>query len=152
MKLPKFSGRQKSRRFSPGLFSYRMATLGRQSAGFVRQSDLPRLPCQVGRRRWYLRRVVGDSMVPTLRPSQIVLLRQVVVVRPGDIVMFSHRGVEKVKRVAKVTNDTLYMLGDNPTRSTDSRQFGVIPSQAVCGRVVWPRVAASSINATLYKM
>ncbi len=128
-------------------------------------------------------RVEGDSMLPTLRHGQSVL-----VVRPnfpwnrlrrGDIVVMNRPGPPPgtyIKRVIALPDeeikveggrcyvddlvvstiqdvtasersrwwngsDELFVLGDNPALSTDSRAFGPVPADLIVGRVwlrCWP--------------
>jgi phage repressor protein C with HTH and peptisase S24 domain len=90
-----------------------------------------------------IRRVTGDSMLPAFRSGRIViasgLVRRYV---PGDVVVLLHNGLEKIKRITDVRIDNaqqeVYVRGDNPDSSTDSRQFGWLPAQTVKGRVIWP--------------
>lgn len=82
-------------------------------------------------------------MTPSLRPGQIVLavgVSAAMVPRPGDVVIIAHGGLEKVKRVARVRSGQVFVVGDNPLASTDSRSFGWLQYSAVVGRVVWPRL------------
>jgi len=76
-----------------------------------------------------------------LQPGTVIfgwgLLRQI---RIGDVVIFSHSGLEKVKRIGKVNGDRVYVLGDNATASTDSRQFGWVNKSQILGLVIWPRI------------
>lgn len=60
--------------------------------------------------------------------------------KPRDVVIISHEGMEKVKRIQKVRGRELFVLGDNSELSTDSRDFGWLPVDAVTAKVVWPRV------------
>lgn len=85
------------------------------------------------------RRVKGEGMYPTLERGQWVLVRRGVKIEVDDIVMFTHNGAEKVKRVMGVEGDFVYLLGDNPRYSTDSRHYGYVKRQTIVGRVVWPR-------------
>ena len=85
-----------------------------------------------------LRQVVGDSMLPTLRPDQLILLRRTRRLRVGDVVMVRHENLDKVKRITARRDDTLFIEGDNPAASKDSRQFGWIHKQFVQGKVIWP--------------
>lgn len=56
------------------------------------------------------------------------------------MVIIRHDGLEKIKRIKRVDpQHGIYVLGDNPGCSTDSRHFGWIDRDAVVGRVVWPR-------------
>lgn len=87
-----------------------------------------------------IRRVVGDSMLPNLRSGQIVLGAGFGYPKIGDLVIFSHKGIEKIKRVSDIEGEKLYALGDNAVQSTDSRQFGWVHRTQVVGRVIWPRL------------
>jgi nickel-type superoxide dismutase maturation protease len=91
------------------------------------------------KRKIKLRRVVGESMLPTLRPGQLVIVGERTTLRVGDIVMIFHDGIEKIKRVARLDAGRVYVLGDNPHASTDSREFGWIGAELVVGKVLWPR-------------
>jgi nickel-type superoxide dismutase maturation protease len=83
-----------------------------------------------------LRRVVGHSMTPLLKPGRIVLIVRPFRVRQGDIVVVWHDGREKIKRVAQVKDEKIYVVGDNPTDSTDSRHFGWLSIDAVYAKVL----------------
>lgn len=85
-----------------------------------------------------LRRVVGESMLPTLKPGELLIGIKTRKVRPGDIVMVSHNGLDKVKRIKEVTADSIYILGDNPKSSSDSRDFGYISKNKILAKVIWP--------------
>lgn len=94
----------------------------------------------------YLRRVVGDSMLPGFLPGSLVLALRKRWQRPGrhmrigDVVIIQHNGREQIKRIAKLAADgRVYVLGDNRELSTDSRHFGWLKASAVKGRVIWPR-------------
>ncbi len=71
-----------------------------------------------------LRRVQGVSMTPSLKPGQIViatgLFRQL---KPEDVVIIAHDHIEKVKRVQKIKGKSVFIVGDNPRRSLDSRSL-----------------------------
>lgn len=88
-----------------------------------------------------VRRIAGNSMSPALRPRQIVVASTLFrSVKIGDIVIFRHQGIEKIKRIQAYSGDRIFVVGDNSELSTDSRQFGWIPRAAVLGRVIWPGV------------
>ena len=60
--------------------------------------------------------------------------------RAGDIVAASdprQPGRSVLKRVADVGPDGLFLLGDNPEHSTDSRHFGWVPITSVQGKAVY---------------
>jgi nickel-type superoxide dismutase maturation protease len=95
----------------------------------------------VRRRRRF--RVTGASMLPVLKPGDVVLADPFAYrhghLQPGDIVIARHplRGdVHLIKRVSAVTEDGRCRLeGDNPAESTDSRAFGLVAVEQVRGRV-----------------
>src|SRR5207245_10365850 len=95
------------------------------------------------RRGWIPVRVEGTSMLPTLRPGDLLAVRplrpdephrgQLVVVRRGDI--------EIVKRVGATVDgfelgaDEYWLLGDNTPASTDSRTTGPVARSELVGVV-----------------
>jgi SOS-response transcriptional repressor LexA len=96
--------------------------------------------------RWPLRRVLveGPSMVPTLRHGDQLLVWYDAPVAPGDVVMIELPGRPlAVKRLIRRDGaGGVWIEGDNPFGSTDSRELGTLPAASVRGRVVariWPR-------------
>ncbi len=91
----------------------------------------------VGRRQASL--VDGDSMLPTLKSGDAVLIDEKATVSVGDLVLAMHpyrSSVRIIKRVADITPDGRYTLsGDNPNESTDSRAFGAVSVESIIGRV-----------------
>lgn len=79
-------------------------------------------------------------MTPTLTPGQLVVGRRTTNLQPGDVVIVSHKGLEKIKRIEKQQGNLVYLLGDNPATSTDSRTFGWLQASAVVAKVVWPKL------------
>lgn len=79
-------------------------------------------------------------MVPTLSPGQLVVGRYTAELHAGDVVIVSHDGLEKIKRIEKQQGDLLYLLGDNPAESTDSRSFGWVQASSIVAKVVWPKL------------
>ena len=83
-------------------------------------------------------RVEGDSMHPTLVSGETVLVRPTSHVRPNDIVLCRHPykvGVQLIKRVEISDTKGVFLLGDAPAESTDSRSFGVVPWSHLVGVV-----------------
>jgi phage repressor protein C with HTH and peptisase S24 domain len=81
-------------------------------------------------------------MMPKLRPGQILLATRFFKhLRPGQVVIINHRGKEKVKRIERIQDDKIFVIGDNLNRSTDSRHFGWLESGEVIARVIWPKVS-----------
>jgi len=88
--------------------------------------------------------VVGDSMLPTLEPGDRVLVVRVPrrwPLTPGSLVAVpdprAGRGRLLVKRATSVAGGSLDVHGDNPSASTDSRQFGSVPRRSVVGVVLY---------------
>ena len=110
-------------------------------------SDLPDITYRefflwlLGLRRRY--RVSGNSMLPQLKPGEDVLIdRQAYkdkIPQPQDLVVAFHPNkteLKIIKRIATVSRDRgVFLLGDNPLESTDSRDFGVISLDALYGKV-----------------
>ena len=89
-------------------------------------------------------------MLPTLRPGQtIVGKRNVRTVHPNDVIVFRHDGLLKIKRVQRIEHGSMYVRGDNPAASTDSRQFGKLPVNVTIATIVWPR--SRTINLSISK-
>jgi len=91
-------------------------------------------------------------MRPALEPGDWAIAIAPARVRRGDIVVVEHPerpGLEIVKRVVNVSGDVapdgfplvdqVWIEGDEPESSTDSRQFGSVAIDRVRGRVrlVW---------------
>ncbi len=79
-------------------------------------------------------------MLPALHDGQLVVGRQTHELRPGDVVIVSHNGLEKIKRIERQQGDLIYLLGDNPGASTDSRDFGWVQAKTIVAKVVWPKL------------
>ncbi|WP_411745928.1 signal peptidase I [Reinekea sp.] len=130
------------------------------------------------RQAWFgydLYRVESYSMLPTLKPNDVVLVKlfqepgkgelnpqDIVVLRsphdptsklikrlvhiPGDTVTYSQTTTEldpksRLPQVIRKTRtleniEGYFVLGDNPSNSTDSREFGVVPHDQIVGLVV----------------
>jgi len=93
--------------------------------------------------------VIGASMEPTLEQGDRVLVdlwsyRQRSP-RGGEVALLaSPAGLPIVKRVAaegtgadRGDGSDLWVLGDNPRASGDSREFGRVPEQRFRGRLCW---------------
>ena len=84
-------------------------------------------------------------MQPTLEPGDRVLVRRLG--RKGQkpspslesVVVTWHPQRSKlrlIKRLSRVDSTGLWLLGDNPAESTDSRQLGAVPANLLIGEVV----------------
>lgn len=84
--------------------------------------------------------VHGRSMEPYLADGDRLLVLRPLRVRTGDVVAATDpREANRivVKRVEHILPEGVYLLGDNPAQSTDSRQFGPVPHSRVLGRAVY---------------
>ena len=91
-----------------------------------------------GKREGFL--VSGDSMLPTLKDGDVVLINRVAKVAAGDIILANHpfkKSVKIIKRVKEFTEKgELYLVGDNTglMESSDSRAFGAVPLKYLIGK------------------
>jgi nickel-type superoxide dismutase maturation protease len=89
--------------------------------------------------------VVGESMVPTLLPGDRLLVARTSRVRAGDLVVVADPRVgdrDLVKRVVWTGAGVggrlvVWVEGDNPEASTDSRALGPLPRDLIRERVIW---------------
>lgn len=86
-----------------------------------------------------VRRVAGTSMLPVLRQGQLIVAIKSNQYKAGDIVVFSHEGKEKIKRLSRLKKGSFEVLGDNSKASTDSREFGWLPLAALRAKLIWPQ-------------
>ncbi|MDE2744356.1 MAG: S26 family signal peptidase [Chloroflexota bacterium] len=95
----------------------------------------------------YLLRVTGDSMSPTLEDGHAILALspRLVAVKPGRIIAFRRGADLYIKRALTREGDGWFVVGDNPTRSTDSRRFGPVPESAIRAVAVL-RLAPQTFN------
>jgi signal peptidase I len=83
-------------------------------------------------------------MAPTLRHGDVVLALLGGAARPGDVVLVElpARGPAVKRLVRRGPDGRVWVEGDNPFASTDSRALGALPGDALRARVVarlWPR-------------
>lgn len=83
-----------------------------------------------------IRRIEGLSMMPSYGHGKIIFGFRFKRPQIGDVVIARHHRLEIIKRVDQLQNGQIYLLGDNPDESTDSRQFGWLPSSAVIAVVI----------------
>ncbi|HMM79119.1 MAG TPA: nickel-type superoxide dismutase maturation protease [Pyrinomonadaceae bacterium] len=85
-------------------------------------------------------KVVGDSMVPGLLEGERILTDPKAPLSQGDVVLVRHpykTGVRIIKRLSSIEPDgRLFLEGDNPGASSDSRTFGLISRGDVIGKVI----------------
>lgn len=96
---------------------------------------------------WFIHRrqrlaVRGCSMLPALVPGDEVFLNPAAYTRTapqvGDVVMAQHPSRDELilKRITHIAADgRLFLRGDNPMASTDSRSLGLFDPSMIRGRV-----------------
>lgn len=64
--------------------------------------------------------------------------------KPGDAVVVHRKLNEEaieasylIKRVKEISQDGIFLIGDNPRASTDSRTWGAVPADQVIGKVLF---------------
>jgi nickel-type superoxide dismutase maturation protease len=84
--------------------------------------------------------VVGDSMLPALRPGDCLLLSRRARIAVGDLVVARRphvAGLLLVKRAVRREDGGWWLLSDNAAEGRDdSRAFGVLPDECVVGKVL----------------
>ena len=82
----------------------------------------------------------GNSMNPTLKNGEVVLVDREAEIAIGDIVVAKHpieQISEIIKRVGRINERGHYFLvGDNLDDSNDSRNFGAVTREYIKGKVV----------------
>jgi nickel-type superoxide dismutase maturation protease len=84
-------------------------------------------------------RVADRSMEPSVEGGSYVLVNcWVKEFAPGDIVVLKPPKYDMtlLKRVSKVDEGMVSVIGDNKKLSVDSRKFGPVPQNAVIGKVL----------------
>lgn len=109
----------------------------------------------LGKRTWI--RISGDSMAPTFQDGDLLFLDTKAYQRTEpaarDIVVIRHpfhKDMLLIKRVVAFAQEgkraeKVFVVGDNPCASTDSRTFGAVPLDSVQGKIagIWKRASLS---------
>lgn len=93
-------------------------------------------------RRYRQVHVSGHSMAPTLADGDLVLVRLGAPPRPQDLVLArwpSRPDQLSVKRAQWAEDDGWFVVGDNPSGSTDSNHLGPATVLGVIRWRLWPR-------------
>jgi inner membrane protease subunit 1 len=88
---------------------------------------------------------VGD-LVATWHPHRPGLICKRILGLPGDQVLLSREQAERFnlpphQRMLVIPDGFMWLEGDNPVNSSDSRDYGPVPTELVIGRVLlrlWP--------------
>jgi nickel-type superoxide dismutase maturation protease len=83
-------------------------------------------------------------MAPRLPHGALVVARPIEGMTPlrvGDVVVArrpDRPSVEIIKRIQAIDGQgAIFLIGDNPSSSTDSRQFGAVAREHIVARVRW---------------
>ncbi|NNN21581.1 MAG: nickel-type superoxide dismutase maturation protease [Acidimicrobiales bacterium] len=86
-------------------------------------------------------KVEGNSMYPTFKAGDTVLVSKSKSFKVGDLVVTSHphHGNQLIlKRILDIEGNLVELRGDNPLESSDSRQFGKVDISSVKYKVIMP--------------
>lgn len=75
-------------------------------------------------------------MHPTLPHGKLIFASRLKKPKIGDVVIVKHHRVEVLKRIHDLKEDVVYLLGDNPQESTDSRHYGWLPINRIIAVVL----------------
>jgi SOS-response transcriptional repressor LexA len=81
--------------------------------------------------------VRGLSMVPNLGYGDELLIRHGAKISVGDVVVFRRSGQNDIKRVESISDDGLFVVGDNLMASLDSRTYGLIRHDQILGKALF---------------
>jgi phage repressor protein C with HTH and peptisase S24 domain len=90
---------------------------------------------------FFLVSVEGYSMYPTYASGDTLLATKVFLsVSANEVIVFKHEGEFVIKRVKRVDGEgRIFLLGDNPINSEDSRDYGPISISDVYGKVIFAK-------------
>ena len=81
--------------------------------------------------------VRGLSMVPNLGYGDELLIRYGTKISVGDVVVFRRAGQNDIKRVESISDEGVFVVGDNLMASLDSRAYGLIRHDQVLGKALF---------------
>ncbi|MBT6971988.1 MAG: nickel-type superoxide dismutase maturation protease [Euryarchaeota archaeon] len=82
----------------------------------------------------------GDSMLPTLKPGDIIKFSVDKSLKEGDVVLAFHplrENMKIVKRIKSIVKGRFFLEGDNPDplASDDSHNFGTVSFDSIIGKM-----------------
>jgi len=81
--------------------------------------------------------VRGLSMVPNLGYGDEVVIRYGARIAVGDVIAFRRAGQNDIKRVESISDEGIFVVGDNSMASLDSRNYGLIRHDQVLGKALF---------------
>ncbi len=89
-------------------------------------------------------KVTDQSMTPLFNPGDFVIVNCWAYVcfapKTGEVVVLKDPekpGIFLLKRIGKVLKKGIFVVGDNASKSRDSRQFGLVKKSSLVGKVIW---------------
>lgn len=84
-----------------------------------------------------LYRVQGQSMRPTLKAGDVILVCPWLNGRAGDVIVFKKNALTMIKRIQRREGKRFYVKGDASNQSSDSDEFGAVEQEAVLGKMLF---------------
>jgi phage repressor protein C with HTH and peptisase S24 domain len=84
----------------------------------------------------WIYRVAGESMLPTYQPGDTLLCLRWFSPRAGQVVVGMRGRLPLIKRIIKIEDSAVWLEGDNPGSSTDSRHFGPLAIADLQARII----------------
>ena len=75
-------------------------------------------------------------MAPTLAPGERVVVHYGGPWSVGSVVVVDRGQHSEIKRVERIEGSHVFVVGDNPAASTDSRHYGAVTANDVLGRAM----------------
>lgn len=89
-----------------------------------------------------IRRMMGVSMAPKLQPGQLIIATRFFrKLKPGQVVIVERNNKEIIKRIERIVDNHVFVIGDNLGASKDSRHIGWLEEDEVVARVLKPNLA-----------
>lgn len=78
-------------------------------------------------------KVSGHSMEPYLKEGDQVIAFRFSGIKKGDIVVFKHKSKTMIKRITRISQDSIHVQGDN---KNDSLEINPINKKDIIGKVI----------------
>jgi phage repressor protein C with HTH and peptisase S24 domain len=88
-------------------------------------------------KQFVVRRVTGNALAPQLEDGQLVICRQAVEPRTGDVVLVSKDGQESIQRVIRHQGNVLYFVGQQLAEDTGEW----LAAKYIVAKIIWPVLA-----------
>ncbi len=92
-----------------------------------------------------IRRVVGDSMSPTISNNSLIAFLEISSYKIGDIVLVSINNTEYIKKISAINDSGLYYFVSEDYMGLDSRVWGFQSSGVIKAKLLF------IVNSSLYK-